>query len=446
VATYYVWGGGSNTAPYDTWAKAATTVTTVLGVPATSSDTILIASDNTNTAGAAITWSLPTSGPGLRIISTDRGTGAYTPGATVEVGAASAAFSINGYGSFYGLNIVGGTNNNTACDIAIGTASTSSHGLSFEDCNLTIASINSTAVILLCGTSSNTTFDEFECIFKNCVFKFNNAGQGFSARLGSFVFVGCSLDNTGSAPTNVFTIPGNSNSCAISCVGCDWSGVSWTNIATIAESVACASLSFWGCKFPSGWGTVTGAGASILGNYELFVSDCSSGDTHGFFGYYTPQGQAVLDTGIYYTSGAAAASWAITTTSLATPASPFMTPWIDLYNTGTSAITPYIEILRNNDSTSAWNDAQVWIEVAAKTNSGGTLASVTDDRASPTAAGAAQANGAGLGSWTGETGSCWSGKVGLASSITPAEVGHIRARVGVAINTSALYVDPQIRT
>ena len=58
---------------------------------------------------------------------------------------------------------------------------------------------------------------------------------------------------------------------------------------------------------------------------------------------------------------------------------------------------------------------------------------------------AAQATGMGTGSWTGESGTAWSGKLAPASSITPAEIGELRARVCVGLASATVYVDPQIR-
>ena len=58
----------------------------------------------------------------------------------------------------------------------------------------------------------------------------------------------------------------------------------------------------------------------------------------------------------------------------------------------------------------------------------------------------AQANGAGLGSWTGENATAWSGKIDSGSAVTPAEVGALRGRICVAATSATVYIDPQIRT
>ncbi len=442
MATIHVWSASTDaTKDGTTWAKAYTSVTSALAV-ATSSDVILVADDHAhNNGGTAITWSCPTSATGLRIISTNRTSGLYSAGASESVGAGGNSFNILGCAAIYGVTIASGTTASSAADINFANSSSGPHDLVFENCYVNQVNSNSGADIALHTQTASSTADESRISFRNTRFAFANTAQSFVLGDGYTFFEGCSFDSSSLAPSVLFEAQVAIGVTAAECVGCAWAGKAWSTLLATGAN-AFTKVTMWGCSMPSGWSPVTGAGR----HYEITIADCAIGDSHGFFGYYNERGHAVRDTGVYFTGGAAAASWAITTTSAAVEASPFYTPWIDLYNTGTSAITPYIEILRNNDSTSAWTDAQVWVEVMVKDSSGSTLANDYTDRAGFGAAGAAQANGAGLGSWTGETGSCWSGKVGLASSVTPAEVGHIRARVGVAINTSNLYVDPQIRT
>jgi hypothetical protein len=158
------------------------------------------------------------------------------------------------------------------------------------------------------------------------------------------------------------------------------------------------------------------------------------------FGYYNALGSAVSDTGIYFTSGDAGQSWKIVTTSYATSIMPFISPWIDVYHSGTSAITPYLEILRDG-TTSAYTDTVVYAEFGYKDTTGVVTASFKNDKGT----GSDQAAGAGTGSWTGEAGSAWSGKIDSGSSMTPAEAGSLTARVVCAGSSATFYVDPQIR-
>jgi hypothetical protein len=59
---------------------------------------------------------------------------------------------------------------------------------------------------------------------------------------------------------------------------------------------------------------------------------------------------------------------------------------------------------------------------------------------------AAQTTGAlGAGDWTGENATSWFGKLHTTSTITPAEIGMLRARVCVGLASATVYVDPYIR-
>jgi len=177
---------------------------------------------------------------------------------------------------------------------------------------------------------------------------------------------------------------------------------------------------------------------------EVVVLDCSSGDTHGLFGYQNAFGSVVSDAGIFVTAGAAAQSWKIVTTANCSYYTPFTTPWLGYYNATLTAITPYAEILRNLSAT-AYQDDEVWCEVLAKTTDASTQGTPYSDRMTILGTPANQAAGVGLGSWTGEDATAWSGKVGLNASITPAEVGHISMRFVVGEPSITVYADPQIR-
>ena len=56
MATYHVWSGGSNTSPYETWAKAATALATAFTEADTLNDLILIHKAHDETLGADVTY------------------------------------------------------------------------------------------------------------------------------------------------------------------------------------------------------------------------------------------------------------------------------------------------------------------------------------------------------------------------------------------------------
>ncbi len=178
---------------------------------------------------------------------------------------------------------------------------------------------------------------------------------------------------------------------------------------------------------------------------EVWLLDCSTGSTQGIFGYYNALGSVVSDTGIYFTAGSTGQSWKITTTANASFYQPFETPFISYQNTDLTSQTAYIEVLRDGSAT-AYNDNQLWINVMAKTTSGSPQSANFSDRMSLVGSPSAQASGAGLGSWTGESGTAWSGKIEVPSNFTPAEVGATLVRAVFAEPSSVVYIDPEVRS
>ena len=114
-----------------------------------------------------------------------------------------------------------------------------------------------------------------------------------------------------------------------------------------------------------------------------------------------------------------------------------------LFRSSISSITPYFEILRDSSAT-AYKDDEVSAEFAVKVTSGSVQGTLYSDTATLLAAGADQAAGAGLGSWTGENATAWSGKADSGTSLTPAENGEIIGRLVVGKAGSTVYVNPQI--
>jgi hypothetical protein len=126
---------------------------------------------------------------------------------------------------------------------------------------------------------------------------------------------------------------------------------------------------------------------------------------------------------------------------------PYYGPWIAKPHTGTAAITPSFEVVRDGSAT-AYQDDEIWGEWMAKATSGVPKLSFYNDKVALAAplSPANQTTGAlAAGDWTGEGGTAWFGKLHTASTITPAEVGYIYGRVVVGEPSITVYYDPQIR-
>ena len=443
MATYFVASGGSNTAPYDTWAKAATSLATALAAATSAGDVVVIqynavpsgdaelGADTTYTFAGHI-WLISASNDGGSAYTpTAMGTGNWIGNSTTNRWIKFTGNDLRVY--IYGLTLR--TAGSTADVISL-NISTGGHYV-YDSCYFYHGNTGASANIQISGAQNNYT----KCV--DCTFRFSATGQSLDIN-GFCEFVGGSISSSGSTPT---TLIASGLMATSTFTGVDLSLVTGTLVGNIG---AVNRHSFERCKFGSGVTVMAAQTANpTKAAASVWVSDCASGDTHMVFGYYDALGSVVSDSGIYYTSGAAAQSWKIVTTANASALTPFETPWVDLYNTGTSAITPYFEIARDG-STTAYKDDEVWAEFSAKTTTGFTIATSSLDQATLanriTAGGSNQATGAGTGSWTGLSGTAWSGKCNSGSSLTPAETGAIRGRLYVAAASATIYMDPQIRT
>lgn len=442
MPTYFVSSGGDNSDGL-TWAKAYTSLQTALTAASTAGDVVVIQYNgvpSTDTAlGADTTY---TTAASIHIISAsadDTGT-AYTPTAmgtenwigndttnrTIQFNTA-----IDRKLYYYGLTL----RNAGSGDKSITFSTLEGSSTVVENCYLWLGNTGSSSRINF-GSTANSNVH----VIKDITIRFGATAQ--AVVFGNRHYAdNITISSSGSAPTNLFNIYTG----PVFLRGCDLSHATGTLIPNTPNP---GSITLDRCKLGSGV-TVLAAQTSnpTLASASVLLLDCSSGDTHGIFGFYNALGSAVSDTGIYFTAGAAAQSWKIVTTANASFYHPFVTPPIEWYHTGTSAITPYLEILRDGSTTAYQND-EIWAEFAAKVTASSTKATFYSDRKDidPGASAADQAAGAGTGSWTGEAASAWSGKIDSGTSLTPAEAGYITARVFVGEPSITVYVDPQIRT
>ena len=449
MAVYFYDKDGSNTSPYDTWTKACTSFATVLAAASGGTDIIVI-----NKAGvadgdeelSADTVFITANSVSIISATKDDTSTAYTPspmgtdywignsttnrrvglggGADDRVFVYGITFRTAGStGDFMGLNY-----SNAGADAT------------WSSCYFWHGNTDSTSFILIGQGNSQFPHNEFF----NCTFVFGNASQYVNIA-GVAEFYNCTFAPTGTVP-NALIGPADYFRFAL-LSGCD---LSYLTSKTLVPNVPSGGkVVLERCKLAAGM-TMLAAQTSnpTRVSPQVYVHDCDSGDTHLLFGYYNALGSVISDTGIYYTSGAAAQSWKIVTTANCSFYLPFETPWIDLYHTGTSEITPYFEIVRSGSAT-AYQSDEIWAEFNAKTTSGSTKASaIYSDRKDIDGGTAAadQAAGAGVDSWTGENATSWSGKIDSGSALTPAETGYIRGRICVGEPSITVYVDPQIRT
>lgn len=324
----------------------------------------------------------------------------------------------------------------------------------FEACTFQLYNTNTSAYIILGNTATNNLNSSVE--LRRCTLRTNNASQ--SIRIGANVRMIGGVLTSSVDPTAVFRDAGanDSGGGTLYAEGVDMSliGNSGTYIVGQGGSLA-SSFTFVDCKLP---GTMAGlyADQAIPNRSGITATfyNCASAGIQYAFAHYNALGSTEAVTTLYANDGAEynangdKFSWKISTTANASAAVPYTSPDVFLYTETLSAQTPYFEILRDG-STTPYTDAEVWGEWRYP---GSTLSPITDysnDRQTLANrfTGAAPANqdaGVGLAGWTGEAASAWSGKL-VSPSITPYANGVIAGRVNVALPSTVLYVDPQVR-
>lgn len=435
MANLYVASTGSNTAPYDTWAKAATAPLTATAAAAAGdtiyqhAETFTISADTVYTLNAGVRW-----------ICTDDKVNEppqtlSTAGVIDGSGTGGVDLYVRGGPAYVrGLTFKAGI---TGVNSTLGFADSDLDSITLDNCLIHVSGTGSVSTAMFGAITSVRT----ECRLINCSVMFGTASQGITLAGRIWIEGGTYPNASGSIPTVLFEIttrvPG------FLATGVDFSNQSSGTMFAAPGAIAPIFV-LSQCKL----GAAALSAAITVGGSEFYLYDCATGDTHYHIAHYSYTGSTTVSTIIYANDGAEynlsgdKVSWVVAGNANTSRANPYISPWSSRYNEATSAITPELEILRDGSST-AFTDIEVWSEWMLKTVGGSPLATLYSDYGGNLSTGTAQDNGVGLSGWTGESGTAWSGKL-QCQSVTPAEIGHVSARVVVAGNHS-VYVDPQIR-
>lgn len=440
MATYYVSNLGSNTAPYESWAAAATSIGTVAAL-IVAGDVILVDRDHQeSSAGSNVTFAAP-----ALVFCVDKdasdapakmhdGSGYLRATSTVSHGFIFAAGSEN---YLYGINLVHAGTGAQVLQVSTGSGAS----VVYENCRVAIENTSHSGWICF---GANDHPGEVRLLNTDFV----TAHPSNRMRVGRRVKItggSWTIFGGGSAPLSAVSYdlvdPGG---VTLEVEGSDWSSLGAAYLVGGANVSSCV-LRLSQCRLGSDYRFIDPSSTpASLANAEIYVNDCASGDEQGLFAYANQLGSVVSDASVKYTGGVAGQSWKITTTALASLYSPFRTPWVSKYNASTGTpFTPRLEVLRDGSAT-AYNNDEVWGEFLAKATFGTPQSSFFSDRVVVRGTPAAQASG--TDTWDGENATHWAGKVDAGSAITPREVGDLLARVCVGAPSSVVYVDPFIRT
>lgn len=446
MTTYYVDSdAGSATAPYDTWAKAATSLATIAAIDA-AGDIIYVASTHAESTAGAVSWAWAgTLASPTRIICADKTSG--EPPITAATGGSATTTGNNNltvvafagsYVYIYGLTFISGSG-------ASGTASiinVSQGVVVFDNCRFTIGTT---------GTGSRIELSNIGAEYvraKNCTFKFGATAQALTLGGGCTTeIIGGGIDATSSAITLFAGLASGDNL---------W--ISGFNFAAAASTLSVTNstndtvyISVRDCKMPASWsGSVS---SSTPGDGTRFVlNNSDSTDTNYRIIDQQQFGTVTSETTIVQSGGASdgvtALSWRVV--SNANPEYPFqpvVSPEIVKKYTGTVPATVTATIQFVHDSATALQDNQIWMGAMYMGTSGFPLGSWTFDDVEGSNAGnllAAAANQTtSTFSWV-TTGLSNPNKQQVSVPLVIEEKGYVHALVYFAKATSTVFISPLI--
>ncbi len=430
--TVYVNDDGSNTSPYETLAKAATTFLTGVDQLVAGED-LLIGMDHSEALAGNTTYTFPGTAAALnRVISINTTTENYDKADNVQINASGAArdISFSGHVNFYGMSIIVGDELRTTGSPSV---------ILFDDMEIELDSANG-SWLFGSGNGQNAMY------LKNTNLNFSGGGSGcgLSPIIGGvFNWRGGSVSITGTQPTAL--VDPSDRTGFLSFSGLDLSAI--TSALVDVSDAAQMFIDFHHCLINSGvaltTGTINDADTKVL----MSGCDDTTGNDLYRLEYVDYYGSTVHDDAIYRDSGASDGttniSWKMVSTANATEFSePTKSPpipgvWVDA--TGSTTFTISIAW----DSAADLQDDEVWLELEFLEASADTDSAFVDDRmVDITATPADQTNN--TETWTGTGGFGTLNRVEVAVTVTIGRVGPVIARVCLAKPSTTIYVDPKV--
>lgn len=448
MANIYVSNAGSNTAPYDTWAKAATTFATAYGAES-AGDAIYVSSTHSESAtGATQTIALAgtNASPNKIIVGSTAAAPPTTSGTGIVISTGAGAYNISITGSsyFYGMIFKAGVGSSTNAWISLCGSTSATQTQTYQNCEFWIStSYNSSNSYI--SLMPYTVGYANKCELINCSVKFAQTSQTMTIASGGLHWNGGGFVAGTAAITTMFTNLDRYGGSLIE--NCDFSaGAAAMNIYNVSSSHGSGTHVMRNCKLPASWSGSLVTGTLVGIGLRFKMHNCDSGDTNYRLWEQDYAGSVVQETTILRTGGASdgttSISWKMTSTANAEwPSITFYSPEIAVWSDTTGSKTVTVEFLIDSATTLYTSD--VFMDVSYLGTSGYPLGtSDLDSRADPLVTTTECTTGCGVANWSGDGAGAKSYK--LVSTITTAEKGWIIARVGLSKASTTIYVDPVI--
>ncbi len=395
-------------------------------------DTVLVhyTSQEPSTSTSLISISVTVSG--CQIISVDKDASeVYTPMGTSGflLNSTNAALSLSvssGTLAIHGLTLRGAAAGTQV--LTLGGAATGQ--IVGDDIRVELTGNNASPVVQLGGLADQRSFvgiTDLVISRANAAQKIRLIGIG---EINGLTFAGSGVATELFRPATV----ADSTGAYWRITGMDASSASISSTATLvvdSAAIVPAVVEIYNSILPSSYTVLTGATNVSRAGTAVVLTNCKAGSTVGIHSYSDALGTAVRNDAITYNGESF--SWKIDASSLATRACPFVLPWMWGEIATGASVTPKIEILRDGSAT-ALTDAQVWCERGAAVTAGSPIKTFVSTEGAYTSSGTNIPTGAGLGSWAGESGTAWSGK--LAPAACTPEGDELQMRICSATTTT----------
>jgi hypothetical protein len=451
MTDYYVSSSGSDTSPYDTWAKAATDYDTVHALLA-GGDAVFIDNTFQQSYASNTTLTYPDEADGFVKVFSANTSDVYTVGA--RLGAAdsnSANLTIRGSVHMYGVTLsYGGTLLKFEA-----VNSSEGHLQLYKDCTLLQCRSSSGNSDIDCtGQETNTS----KFFFDGCTFDFDdsgngNGGTGYEFRIGTnrrtdVCFRNCDWIGFDASTYDFFTQAGATRApFNIKVIGCDLSST-FDNLVKIGTADWTGNIEFENCNLKSGTTVYTD---SFYGERKqrIKVSGCGEGTitapSTGLNSWVNDLGEVSESRSKYINTDAASdgtsdVGWEMDPTAEVSKFEGLQTPPIDGWiDDAATKVTIYLAC----DAAETLDNTEFWIELQSPSEEG----SATGQPAFRTSWAGPIASGTAL---TADATNTWSGSnVGteykVEFTIAPTISGPARAICYLGKNTSnPVVVNPRL--
>lgn len=449
MADKFLYHGGSNTAPYETPATAATTLAGLLaGTTVAAGEKIWVKSDHLEQTGAAVTLTSEgaTASAPLQLFCTDEWTSTPATLATGAIistsGTSSYSLTLSGFWNMYGITL--SANYLTSGQGAIILGDTNGpHRIILNSCTLLASAVQSSSSISTNAALASGT-DTMLLEFIDVKLFFRHASQGLRiASMSKVLIDNLSLDSGSTVPSALIYVAAQSVS-LVELSNSDFSSYAISNIVTPGANGCIIKIN--NCKFPSGATVLSGDFTQPGGG--VLIINCDSGDTytrhelHGYEGVWSVAPTIYATTTPADMSAGTGDSYSIKMAASANVSKhlPLYSQWMQVWNDGTS-YTPSIEVLVGADGATALTVNEMWLEVDYNSGTDSPLGTrVTTQPGLLDASTTAVA--AGTTAWTGDGYTTERTHKLSTAAITPDKPGWIYMRVALAKPSTTIYVNP----